>query len=74
MPSLAMSLENVISGKTFDASVLREVKRHATTTEQLQSIDRYLSGAAGTQDWRELQDLVISIRMKELSESRPLSV
>lgn len=66
MKSLAMRLEEVISGKTFDSTVLGEAKLHLTSDSQFDSIERYLSGTATTDDWRELQDLVIEIRKKEL--------
>lgn len=67
MKSLAMRLEDVISGQTYDAAVLRDAKQHVTCPAQMIAINRFLRGANSTQDWRELQELVITIRMKELS-------
>ena len=74
MSSLAMRLEDVISGQTYDAAVLRDAKQHVTCPAQAIAINRYLYGRNSTVDWRELQELVNSIRMKELSEPHSLSV
>lgn len=62
---LSERLHDVITGKTYDASVLREAGLICTASDHQRAITAYLNGNNTSHDWFILQDLVLDLAQKE---------